>query len=489
MSRRLADLLAQIDCKSVQHPQDLLISGIEHDSRKIQSGHIFVAIRGSKHDGHDHIRDALQSGAAAIVAERPGWKIPAHVTHITVDESRKALADLACAFYDNPTERLFTVGVTGTKGKTSVTHLSAAVLGQEETEIISTLTNALQRGTDQTTPAAPEIQSIAWEALHAGKAHLILEVSAHALSQERVRGVDFDVAIFTNLSHDHLDYFRDLDSYLQVKLQLFSRLSPSAVAIVNRDDPVSHRVIAASKASVLTYGLTPEADIWAEEIELQAHESRSLVHTPKGSFRLHLHFPGIFYVQNALAAVAAGLVCELPLSLIRERLEDVWHIEGRLERFWTREGFAIVIDFAHSPDSLEKTLQTLKPFYRRLLTVFGCGGDSDRLKRPVMGAISGRLSDYTIITSDNPKGEEPEIILREIAAGLQAIRAPYEAIVNRQRAIQRALSLARSGDCILIAGKGHERRQIFKDVQVPFNDKAYLAELGAIAQESLVDVD
>ncbi len=489
MSRRLRDLVAHIDCKSVQNPQDLWISSIEHDSRKIQSENLFVAIRGSKHDGHDHIRDALQRGAAAIVAERPGLEIPANVMHITVEDSRKALADLACAFYDNPTEKLFTVGVTGTKGKTSVTHLSATVLGLDQTEIISTVTNALQRGTDQTTPAAPEIQRMAWEALHSGKAHLLLEVSAHALSQERVRGVDFDVAIFTNLSHDHLDYFCDIDSYLQVKLQLFSRLSPSAVAIVNRDDPVSHRVISASRASVLTYGLTPEADIWAEEIELQAHESWSLVHTPQGSFRLHLHFPGCFYVQNALAAVAVGLVCELPLSLIRERLKDVRHIEGRLERFLTREGFAIVIDFAHSPDSLEKTLRTLKPFYRRVITVFGCGGDSDRLKRPVMGAISGRLSDYTIITSDNPKGEDPEIILREIAAGLQTIPVPYEAIVNRQRAIQRALTLAGSGDCILIAGKGHERTQIFKDFQVPFNDKAYLQELGVIAQEALVDVD
>jgi len=377
------------------------------------------------------------------------------------------------------------VGVTGTKGKTSVTHLSAAVLGMEQTEIISTVTNALHRRTDQTTPDAPRIQEIAWEALQTGKAHLALEVSAHALSQERVRGVDFDVAVFTNLSHDHLDYFGDVESYLQAKLKLFRQLAPYATAIVNQDDPRSDRVILASKAPVWTYGLTSDADIWADEIELQPHGSQAVVHTPYGTFRLHLRFPGLFYVQNALAAVGVGLVQKLPLALLRERLEAVGHIEGRLERLFTRQGVTVIIDFAHSPDSLEKVLQLLRRFYRRVITVFGCGGDSDRLKRPIMGAISGRLSHYTILTSDNPKGEDPQAILREIEAGLRPLRVPYEAMVDRRKAIQRALMLAQPGDCILIAGKGHEQAQVFKDRQLLFNDKAYLYELGVIAPQQV----
>ena len=489
MTHRLGDLLAETHHKGVCHPQDSLILGIEHDSRQIEPGDLFVAVRGSKHDGHEHICDAVRKGAAAIVGERICSDIPANVTYITVEDSRKALADLACAFYDRPTEKLFTVGVTGTKGKTSVTHLSAAVLGLEETEIISTITNALRRGTDQTTPEAPQIQKFAWEALQAEKPHLALEVSAHALSQERVRGVDFNLAIFTNLSHDHLDYYGDHELYLRAKLKLFSGLSPSATAIVNRDDPVTYRVIAALQTKVWTYGLSPNADIWADAIELSPAGSEASVHTPQGSFRLHLHFPGIFYVQNALAAVGVGLVRELPLSLIRDRLEAVKHIEGRLERFSTREGVTIIIDFAHSPDSLEKVLQLLQPFYRRVITVFGCGGDSDRLKRPMMGAISGRLSDYTILTSDNPKGEDPEAILREIEVGLQEMPAPYELSVNRREAIQRALKLAQAGDCVLIAGKGHERTQVFKDQQIPFNDKLYLSKLGVIACGASYRVD
>lgn len=480
MSHRLRSLLTQLHYTGVRNLQDSLVCGIEHDSRQVEPGDLFVAIRGNKHDGHEHLLDAVQRGAMAIVGEKIP-NIPTNVTYITVEDTRKALADLACVFYDHPTEKLFTVGVTGTKGKTSVAHLSAAVLGLEETEIISTVTNALHRGADQTTPEAPQIQRIAWEALQAGKTQLALEVSAHALSQERTRGVDFDIAIFTNLSHDHLDYYRNLEPYLQAKLKLFRELSPSATAIVNRDDPMSSRVIASSQVRAWTYGLSPHADIWADAIETSPAGSEMSVHTPQDSFHLRLQFPGVFYVQNALAAVGVGLLRGLPLSLIRARLEAVEQIEGRLERFSTQKGFTVVIDFAHSPDSLEKVLELLRPFYRRVITVFGCGGDSDRLKRPVMGAISGRLSDYTIITSDNPKGEDPEVILQEIEAGVLAMQAPYESSLDRREAIQRALKLARPGDCILIAGKGHEQAQIFKDQQISFNDKAYLKELGVIA--------
>jgi UDP-N-acetylmuramoyl-L-alanyl-D-glutamate--2,6-diaminopimelate ligase len=483
MSRCLQDLLAQLHYTGIRRLRDALISGIEYDSRRVEPGDLFVAIQGRHSDGHEHIPEAIERGAVAIVGERPAIELPANVTYIAVENSRRALADLACAFYDHPTEKLFTVGVTGTKGKTSVTHLSAAVMGLEETEVISTVTNALQRGHDQTTPEAAHVQQIAWEALHSGRSHLAMEASAHGLSQERVRGVAFAAAVFTNLSHDHLDYYGDLEQYLQAKLKLFRQLSPEATAIVNRDDALSHRVMAACSCRVWTYGLTSQADIWADQLELGPDASRAWVHTPVGSFPLRLRFPGIVYVQNALAAVGVGLVRGLPLPLIQERLESVRHIEGRMERFSTRAGFTVVIDFAHSPDSLRKTLQTLRPYCRRLINVFGCGGDSDRLKRPVMGAISGRWADYTILTSDNPKGEDPEAIVREIEAGLQTVQAPYESRVDRREAIQRALFLASPGDCVLIAGKGHERTQIFKTHQIPFNDKEYLRELGVIAPQ------
>jgi len=477
--KRLSTLLQSIQVKRVKgHGADPIVHGICQDSRRVKPGDLFVAIRGHRGDGHSFISEAVARGAVAIVGERPD--LHPSVTYITVEDSRKALAELACSFYDHPTRELFTVGITGTKGKTSVAHLCAAVLGERKTELISTITNSQKLGVDQTTPEAPKIQRVARDALSQGKRNFVLEVSAHALSQERAHGVDFDVGIFTNLSHDHLDYFGDMEGYLQAKLRLFSQLKSDATAIINIDDPASSKVKRSSGTRVLTYGLTPEAEIWAEGIELGPQGSRAKVHTPQGSFSLELALLGCFAVTNALAAVGVGLVRGLPLKLIEERLAKVRRIEGRMERYQAYQGFTIVVDFAHSPASLEGAIRALKPFHRRVITIFGCGGDSDRLKRPIMGEISGRLSDYTIITSDNPKSEDPLAIIGEIEAGLEGLDAPYEAIPDRKAAIRRALELARPGDCILIAGKGHERTQIFHDREVPFNDVAYLRELGVI---------
>jgi UDP-N-acetylmuramoyl-L-alanyl-D-glutamate--2,6-diaminopimelate ligase len=474
--KRLRGLLRGIDVPP--QGRDLLICGIQHDSRLVQPRDLFVAIRGHLRDGHSFIAEAIARGAVAVVGERTDLDLP--VPYITVEDSRKALAELASAFYDYPTRELFTVGITGTKGKTSVAHLCAAVLGQAQTELISTITNSLERGRDQTTPEPPQIQRLARRALSQGKHNLVLEVSAHALSQERVHGVDFDVAIFTNLSHDHLDYFGDMESYLQAKLRLFTELKPEATALINRDDPVSIRVQRATRARVLTYGLTPQAEIWVEDIKLDPQGFRAEVHTPRGSFVLELSLLGRFAVTNALAAVGVGLARGLPLKLIWERLMTVTHIEGRMECYSTAQGFTVVVDFAHSPASLEEAIKSIKPFYKRVITLFGCGGDSDRLKRPIMGRISGRLSDYTIITSDNPKSEDPLAIISQIEAGLKSTGSHYEAIPDRRAAIRRALELARPGDCILIAGKGHERTQIFHDREVPFNDVASLRDLSVI---------
>jgi len=478
--KRLSELLSEAGISPSTLKADPLVRGITHDSRHVRAGDLFVAIPGQRFDGHRFIPEALARGAVAIVGERRDLEVP-NVPYITVEGARRALARLACAFYDHPTRSLFTVGITGTKGKTSVAHLSAAVLGGPQTELLSTITNALERGVDQTTPEAPEIQRLAYEALQAGKEHLVLEVSAHGLSLERVWGVDFDVGVFTNLSHDHLDYYSDFERYLEAKRKLFARLKPTATAIINRADPAAPSVISITKARVLTYGLSAEADLWAEGIELSPQGAEALIHTPEGSFRLKLALIGEFAVENALAAIGVGIARGLPLPQIKARLEGVKRIEGRMERYPTTEGFTVVIDFAHSPDSLRRAIEALRPFYSRVIVVFGCGGDSDKLKRPLMGRISARLGDYTIITSDNPKGEDPLKIIREIERGLKGLQAPYEAIPDRRRAIEKALQLARPGDCVLIAGKGHERTQIFKDRQIPFNDAAYLEALGLIS--------
>lgn len=478
VQRSLQELLAFVPHRAVYGGRAVRISQVTDDSREVQPGALFVAIPGSQHDGHHYIGTAITKGAVAIVGQRADLKLPAHIPYVVVWNSRRALAQLACAFYDFPTEKLFTVGVTGTNGKTSVAVLSAAVLG--ESALSTTVHNALEHNLPYTTPNAVEIQRRAWEALQSGQKHLVLEVSAHALSQERVYGIDFDIAVFTNLTHDHLDYYRSMAEYLRAKLRLFEGLRPDARAIINGDDPYHGAFREATRARVWTYGLSPTYDLWADEIALSPAGSKFIAHTPAGNLPIETSLPGKFYVYNILAAIGVGIERGLDRELIKERIESVRQIEGRCERYRTREGVSLWIDFAHSPDSLEKIVRTLKSFYPRVISVFGCGGESDPYKRPIMGEISGRLADFTIITSDNPKSEDPEEIIRQIESGIRPLGVCYETIVDRARAILRALELARPGDCVLIAGKGHERTQIFSDHEIAFNDREFLRERGII---------
>lgn len=479
---RLEALLPEVEHLAAQGDPETKISGIASDSRLVKPGDLFVAIPGSEHDGHDYIREAVERGAAGIVGEK-ALSLD-RITYIQVSNSRRALADLAAAFYSHPTNKLFTVGITGTNGKTTVAYLVESVLGEEETELVGTVVNDLERGLTNTTPDPLTVQQIAYEALNSGKQNFVLEVSAHGLSQERVRGIDFDATVFTNLTHDHLDYYKGWDEYLKAKLKLFSKLKQEGLAIINKDDPHSDEFIKRTKARLLSYGLSPDADIWADRIQLRADHSRFIVHTPREvqptEIPINTRLLGKFNIYNILAAIGVGQAQGVSLNKIKRGIERVDHIEGRFERFRARAGFHVVIDFAHSPDALEKMTQALKPHYRRVITLFGCGGESDRAKRPIMGRISGRLSAYTIITSDNPKDEEPEQIIKEIESGIQELNAPYESIVDRKEAIRRAVELARPGDVVLIAGKGHEQTQIFKDKVIKFNDKEFLKEEGLI---------
>lgn len=472
----LQELLAFVSYRAVYGDRSVRISQITDDSREVQPGALFVAVPGTRTDGHHYIGTALAKGAVAVVGQRADLRLP--VPYVLVAESRRALAELACAFYDFPTEKLYTVGVTGTNGKTSVSVFSATVLG--ESALSTTVHNALEHESPYTTPKAVEIQRRAWEAVQLGQKHFVLEVSAHALSQERVHGIDFDVAIFTNLTHDHLDYYRTMEEYLRAKRKLFENLRADARAIINGDDPYAQEFIAATRAQIWTYGLKPVHDLWADQIKLSPTGSRFLAHTPLGVTPVETSFPGQFYVYNILAAIGVGIERGLDLDTITARIQSVKHIEGRCERYRTRNGVFVWIDFAHSPDSLEKMLRMLKGFYPRVISVFGCGGESDPSKRPIMGEISGRLADYTIITSDNPKSEDPHEIARQIEAGIQVLDAPYEVLIDRPKAIVRALELARPGDCVLIAGKGHERTQIFSDHELAFNDREFLRQLGII---------
>jgi UDP-N-acetylmuramoyl-L-alanyl-D-glutamate--2,6-diaminopimelate ligase len=455
--------------------ESIEITGISEDSRLVHPGFLFVAIAGFITDGHRYIEDAIARGAVAIVGEKD---VPCSVPFVRVDNGREALAHLSAVFFSHPTRDLFTVGVTGTNGKTTVCHLIAHLFGEEKSTLISTVANEARNMRAVTTPTSPLIQRIAREALAAEKENLVLEVSSAALLLHRADGIDFDVAVFTNLTHDHLDFHDDKEGYLEAKLLLFRNLNPGATAIVNADDPAADRVLAASAGHPLTYAVASDADIRAEEIHYTLRKTLFTLRVGEEAQPIELHLPGEHNVYNALAAAAVATVKGMTLTMIAERLRTARSVEGRYQFFHAKNGATVIVDFAHSPDSLERMLLSLRPYHNKIICVFGCGGESDRKKRPLMGAISGKLANMTILTCDNPKTEDPEAISAEIEAGLLPTGGRYEKIVDRRDAIRRAIDLAEPKDVILIAGKGHEPYQIIGHEFVPYSDAGFLHEAG-----------
>ncbi len=480
----LKNLLESINYQFISGNPSISINGIASDSRLVNRGDLFVAIPGQKSDGHQFIEEALKGGVRAVVGEKE-VTLPNGCLYVQVKESRKALADLACKFYGHPTKKLFTVGVTGTNGKTTVTHLAREVLGYEKSALISTISLEYEDRTSSivTTPTAPQIQKIALSACKSGKVNLVLEASSHGLHQERVRGVDFDVSVFTNLTQDHFDYHANFDHYFKAKSKLFSYLETDDWAILNVDDPYGHAIATKTKAQIFTYGIqSEEADLKADKIDLGPSSSRFRVIYPRGELEVETKLPGKFNVYNTLAAFGVGIIKDIPIGTIKSRIENLRSLEGRCESFKAKGGFTVVVDFAHTPDALKQVIEALKPHYRRVITIFGCGGDSDKKKRPIMGEVSGSLSDYTIITTDNPKGESPNKIAEEIEEGIGEVTGAYDKIMDRKEAIKAGLSLAWRGDCVLIAGKGHEQTQEFKDRKIKFNDKEFLKKLGVLTR-------
>lgn len=474
-TRRLSELLEPLGLAVDPAAQSIEVRGIGMDSRTIRPGDLFVAIPGRVTDGLRYVDEAIRRGAVAVVAER---RIPCAVPLIGTPDARAELARLASAFYNHPTRGLFTVGVTGTNGKTTVCHLIHRLLGAPDGEIISTVENESRGLRAVTTPEGPVIQEIAAGALASGKHHLVIEVSSAALSLRRVDAIDFDTAVFTNLTHDHLDFHTDRKAYLNAKLRLFEGLKTGATAVVNRDDPAADRVIAACPGPVLTFGLKAPADLTAKQIEYALSETRFTLRRRGKAARITLPLPGEHNVSNALAAAGVALVAGADVDAIAEGLERARSAEGRYQFLRADSGTTVIVDFAHSPDSLERMLRSLRPHFERLICVFGCGGESDRAKRPLMGAISGRLADLSILTSDNPKSEDPAAIIQAITKGLRPTGGAYEMIVDRREAIRRAVSVAGPKDVILLAGKGHEPYQIVGHDFVPYSDAGFLREAG-----------
>ena len=485
MNMKLDMLLAALPAAKRFGPAGREIAGIACDSRQVRPGWLFVAIPGNKMDGFAFIDDAVTRGAVAVVTEQapPGLK---DVTVIRVPNAREALARLASTFYGHPSARLRLIGVTGTNGKTTVTYmirdilesagLSCGLIGTVEYRLGSRVIPA-----SRTTPDSLTLQSFLSQMVQSGCASAVMEVSSHALDQERAWGIEFDAAVFTNLTQDHLDYHKTMEAYFEAKRRLFTAIGRGgkpAAAILNLDDPYGRRLAESPdiKARIITYGRAPEAAVRADRIRLGPSGSAFHATTPWGEADLTLRLLGGYNVSNALAAMAACGSLGISLSIVKQRLGEMRAVPGRLEQVPCKRGFQVFVDYAHTDDALLNVLQTLREITAgRLIVVFGCGGNRDRTKRPKMGAVAGRLADYSVLTSDNPRTEDPLAILDQIRAGIG--QAPHEVVPDRAEAIRRAIGLAREGDIVLIAGKGHETFQEFDNRVIPFDDREIAREL------------
>jgi UDP-N-acetylmuramoyl-L-alanyl-D-glutamate--2,6-diaminopimelate ligase len=477
---RLESITRVIQPITVRGPISAEIEGIAFDSRHVRENGLFVALRGQRADGAAYIEEAIRRGAVAVVSENDEWT-RRNVAHIRVEDSRLALAEIACAFYNQPSSKLEAYGVTGTNGKTTTTFMIRGILtaAGRSPGLIGTIRYEIGERVipaTRTTPEAPDIHYMLDQMVRHGGRSVAMEVSSHALEQKRVWGVDFDVGVFTNLTRDHLDYHGDMGCYFAAKTQLFRSLGQfekSATAAINIDD--SWGMCLASthglKARLVTFGTHPGAMVRAEDVEFDGLRSSFRLRSPWGDADVALEMPGRFNVSNALAALAACGSQGIDPGLMAEALRHVGAVPGRLEPVPNRRGLHVYVDYAHTDDALANVLRTLREVSRRrLLVVFGCGGDRDRSKRPQMGAVAAQLADFAVVTSDNPRSEDAGAIIREIVAGMPP-QGNYEVLPDRAAAIHRALEMAREGDTVLIAGKGHETYQETANRTIPFDDR------------------
>ena len=481
-SWKLAGLISAAGLPAPDALPDRTITQVTDDSRVVRPGALFVAVPGAAVDGHRFAAKAVERGAAAVIVEREA-EIPEPAVAIRVPSTREALAPLARAFWRDPSQRLRVIGVTGTKGKTTVAWAAQRLLEGAGLRcgLIGTVCHRLADGehpSDNTTPGAVFLQENLARMEQGGFQACAMEVSSHALDQRRVDGIRWACGLFTNFAPEHLDYHAMLEQYLGAKLRLFRSLPEGSLAVLNRDDPVYERARKATRARVMTYGLKPGADLTAREIRGALDGTQFLLRTPAGEFPARTPLIGLHNVENLLAAVGAAMEAGLTAGQIAEGLAAFGGVPGRLERVECGQPFPVFVDYAHTDGALRRVLEQLKSLdSRKILTVFGCGGDRDKTKRPRMGRAAAELSDRVIITSDNPRSEDPAAIAREILAGANGGSASTEVILDRREAIRAALESADKGWLVLIAGKGHEAAQIFADRSVPFDDRAVVREI------------
>ena len=473
MSKTLEELSLLVQGTKIIGDGEILITGIEHDSRKITAGNLFVCMEGAHFDGHNFINSAVEAGAVAILTTRENINLPPNVSALVVPDMLKTLAVIVPYFYDFPAKKMRVIGITGTNGKTTTTYLIREILTRAGFKVgligtIQMLIGEEKFPVHNTTPNVMDLQKIFYEMLAKNVQYVVMEVSSHAIAENRIAGIDFNVAVFTNLTQDHLDYHKTMENYRNTKAKLFARAKD--FVIVNVDDAAGAVMLENATCKKITYSIENNSDLRAENVDVHAGGTSFSV----GSLNLNLHLTGKFNVYNALSAVAVARAENISSDTVKAALESFKSVSGRFERVYADIPFTIIVDYAHTPDGVKNVIETARQIVKnKIITVFGCGGDRDNTKRPIMGRLAAELSDIVIATSDNPRSENPESILREIEVGIKEKIGgkQYECIPDRKSALFRAVEIATAGDIILILGKGHENYQILRDKTIHFDDK------------------
>lgn len=480
---KLTDILANVEGRLIKGKADIDINTMTIDSRKAGDGVLFIAMVGMTVDGHKFIPSAYEKGTRAVITEHEIESIPEDMTVYQVESARDALAIMAANFYGFPCRELNMIGVTGTNGKTSTTYFIESVLNyiKHKTAVIGTVEIRIggkKRDIDfatSTTPDTIELNQMLRIMADEKCDDVIMEVSSHSLELKKVKGIDFKVGIFTNLTQDHLDFHKTMENYCAAKSKLFKMCE---YGVINADDEWADKITENATCKIMTYSIEKPSDLQAKNIEYLMDRVHFTVNINGQDIRFELMVPGRFSVYNALAAIGAMVSMGVSAEDIKAGINNIKGVPGRIQNIPNDKGFNVIVDYAHTPDGLENIINAVREFTKgRIITVFGCGGDRDRTKRPIMGEIVARLGDIPIITSDNPRSEEPSSILKEVEVGVKPVTDKYEMIVDRRDAIKRAIEIAEKGDSIIIAGKGHENYQILKDKTIHFDDAEVAAEI------------
>ncbi len=468
---KLKDLIKDINYQEVIGSTDIEIKDVSSDSNAVSKGGLFVCISGENYDGHEFIKQVVNYGGVAAVVER---RLDTSITQIVVKDARKAVCEAAAAFYGHADKKMKMIGVVGTNGKTTTTHFIASVLMNAGVKcgLIGTLGvfyGDKFRESALTTPDPVELHKTLAEMYESGVEAVVMEVSAHAAHFKKVYGVEFEIGVFTNLTQDHLDFFKDMENYGRAKMSFFKNNACKYV-VSNSDDKTGRKIAETVKGKALTYGIENPADVFAVNIEENLSGTDFVLNLFDCIYDVKLNLTGRFNVYNALAAATACALYGVNPDKVAEGIENLKGVSGRLECVYGGE-FSVYVDYAHTPDGLKKSLSSLKPHAKRLICVFGCGGNRDKVKRPVMGKISGKEADFTVLTSDNPRYEEPMDILWDVERGIKEETDNYVIVQERAEGIKYALNMAEKGDIVLIAGKGSEKYQDVFGIKRPFSDK------------------